>query len=125
MANTITRTTLVDGAGKYVVLFTIIGDGSGEETATRVNTTSGDLGTNASILKVQGAVSGFQARLLFDATTDVYALQLPTDVDIEFNFREFGGVKNFAGSGKTGDILITTNGLGAGDSGSFIITCLK
>lgn len=56
-------------------------------------------------------------RLDFDASTDVLAVPFPTlnGNQIELCFEREGGLKNYAGTGRTGDILLTTTGLAAGD----------
>jgi len=125
MANTVTKQLIQNGSKYYVTKVTIIGDGSGEETATLLNTTSGDLGTNSKIISVTGALSGFSARLLFDATIDEYAMQIPSDHPVDFCFRTQGGVISSQGAGITGNILITTAGLGAGDSGFLLLEISK
>ena len=117
MANTKVTKNIENGSKYYVMEWTVIGDGSGEETAVRINTTTGDLGTNPKILEVKAALTGFSARLLFDATADEYALQIPSDNPVELCFRDQGGIASSAPAGITGDILVTTSGSGAGDSG--------
>lgn len=124
MANTITKQILANGSKYYIVKITIVGDGSGEETATRLNTTSGDMGTNPTLLEVETALSGFSARLLWDATTDVMICQIPSDDSVKLCFKG-NPLPNNAGTGKTGDILITTSGLGNGDSGHIILKVQK
>lgn len=125
MANTIARQVLLNGTQLYVVKLTIIGDGSGEESAILVNNTTGDLGTNSKIMKIVSSVSGFHARLLFDATTDVFAWELTDSACNIIDFEKEGGLINNAGTGITGDILLTTVGLGAGDSGSILLVIRK
>lgn len=125
MANTIARQVILNGSRNYVLRVTIIGDGSGEETALRLNSTTGDLGTNPKIISIQGALSGFSARLLWDATTDEYCLQVPSDNPVDWCFDKFGGLINTQPSGVTGDLVITTSGLGNGDSGVLFIAFSK
>lgn len=60
--------------------------------------------------------------LEFDATTDVLALTLPFNGrSMKMGFEYFGGLKNTAGAGVTGDITLTTTGLAAGESVTIII----
>lgn len=125
MANTVARQVLVNGSRNYVVKFTIVGDGTGEESATRVNATSGDCGTDNKIMSVKGICTGCTAQLLFDATTDVFAIGLPQDKDICQDFKKVGGLINNAGTGKTGDVLITTAGLGSGDTVTLVLSIKK
>jgi hypothetical protein len=127
MANTITRQVLVNGTKHYIIKVTIEGDGSGEETATRIPVSSGDAGTSGNkLLSILGSTTGFSAKLLWDATTDVLSLTLPPDREFNYDFRnEVGGLPNNAGAGITGDLVFTTSGLGAGDAGFLLIDIAK
>lgn len=131
MANVFSLQTIHDGPRNLIVQLDIVGDGSGEQTATDFI----DISTYASvplqgaptgcvIKKIKSTLEGFSAKLLWDASTDVEAFLLgQTSVDMDFS--DFGGLVNNSGSGKTGDILITTVGLGSGDSGTIILTLRK
>lgn len=121
----LTSTVLFSGSLWYIVKCDIVGDGTGDLTNSRVNVTTGDMGKNNSLYELHGELTGFSAKLLFDATTKVYATQLPSDVDIHQKFSRQGAIPNNAGTGKTGDILITTNGLMNGASGSFVLKVRK
>ena len=129
MANTITRRVLQDNTFRYVILVTLEGDGSGEETATRLNSVTGDMGTTNYVESIEATLTGFSAKLFFDATTDVFFAQLASDRDQIVDYRKGDRdgllLKNNAGSGVTGDIVITTSGLGAGDSGHILLTVRK
>lgn len=127
MANTITRQTLNDGEKNLTVKVHIVGDGSGEETNTVLidaSTYSPVLPTNARLMRTHSHMSGFTAELLWDATANVPAINIP-DYDESSDFSHIGGLKNNAGAGVTGDVLITTTGLGAGDKGTIILTFSK
>lgn len=125
MANAITRQVLSNGLKNYIVRYTITGDGSGEETASRINNVSGDMGTDNKIWKIEAVLHGFDAQVLWDATTDVVACSLPTEVDCHLSFVKQGGIINNAGTGKTGDLLLATAGLGAGDYGTIVVHVKK
>lgn len=125
MANAVARQVLVNGPTTYIVKLTIIGDGSGEETATRVNSVSGDMGTTPKLMNIEGNLTGFSGQLLWDATSDVFCAQLPADFMTSQDFTQTGGLPNNSGTGKTGDMLITTTGLGSGDSGSLVVWFTK
>lgn len=116
MANTVSRQLINNGPRNYVENLTIIGDGSGEETALRVNVTSGDMGLNNALEMIAFSTQGCSAQLLWDAATDVLVENLPTDFSDLKKYRRFGGKPNPGGTGSNGDLLITTNGLGSGDS---------
>lgn len=131
MANTFSLQTIHDGKRNLVVQLDIVGDGSGEESATLfidISTYASDprrgAPTGCKIEKIKATLEGFAAKLLWDATTDVEAFllgQTPTDM----RFTHGGGLVNNAGSGKTGDIRITTVGLGSGDQGTIILYLRK
>lgn len=121
MANTVARRVILNGSRNYVVEFTVVGDGTGEETLTRINETSGDMGTDNKIMSINYVLNGFNAKLYFDASTDLFAWGLDSDKQETVKFNKVGGLVNNAGTGKTGDLLITTTGLGIGDSGSIIV----
>ena len=125
MPNTVARQLILNGSANYVVKFTIVGDGSGEETGTLINVTTGDCGTNDKIWEIKGICTGCTALLSWDATTDVFALGLPSDKDVNLKYRNVGGITNNAGTGKTGDLLITTVGLGANDTVSIVVWIKK
>ncbi len=125
MANAIAKQVLINGPQTYVLKVTIIGDGSGEETATLLNATTGDCGTAPSLKRVVASLTGFSAKLLWDATTDVMVQQLVAEQPIDLDYCFPGGLKNNGGTGVTGDILITTAGLGAGDSGHIYLEIKK
>lgn len=132
MANTITNTTLLAGTKEAIVYVTLQSDGT-QETGTVLYDSSaiaaiaGDSDTlTCKILEVYGssnAASTARVRLLFDATTDVVAMDIPCATNpTKANFRRIGGLPNVSGTGKTGDILITTSGLGSGDTITLVLT---
>jgi hypothetical protein len=125
MANTVASQVLFDGTRKHIEQYTIIGDGSGDLSAALMNAVSGNMGTTTKLIHIQAELSGFSAQLLWDASTPVLMMQLPADANIDQDYYAFGGLVNNAGTGKTGDIKITTNGLSANMSGTITFTCLK
>lgn len=129
MANTITNTTLMLGNSKVVKYVCIASDGTQETDYVLYDSSAiaASLGKsdplNCKIRSLQCFSSSAAAvmKLEWDAATDVLALALPLrDVDVCFD--SFGGLKNTAGTGKTGDILLTTTGLASGDSVTIILT---
>lgn len=130
MVNTIATQTLQDGPRNLVVKVNILGDASGEETATQLIDVSaydghGKNWDEVSILRAQGSLTGFSVNLLWDATTDLRAMDLSADDPFCLDHREVGGLINDAGTGVTGDINFTTVGLGAADTGSFVLWMKK
>ncbi|HDA7291300.1 TPA: hypothetical protein O5T71_002607, partial [Staphylococcus aureus] len=66
MANTITKTTIIDGIRNLVIMLNISGDGSGDETNTLImdrSTFAPTDGTEIVIEKVAGNLNGFTAAL--------------------------------------------------------------
>lgn len=121
MANIVTTRILEDGVRNAVIHAYIASDGaSGDETDTvlvDVSTLAG-APSAVSVLKVTGNFAGFTGVLEWDATADVPFLAVPDSSEFEFDGCEFAGITNNAGAGVTGDITITTTGLGtAGDAG--------
>lgn len=133
MANTITNTRTVEGV-KKVVQYITLAYVDAQETGTVIYDSSAVatvLGVTdplkSSIRDIRYIASGAatKAHLLWDATTDVVALSLPYSAggaSVYMNFRDIGGLKNVAGSGITGDVLLTTTGLAAGDTITIILT---
>ena len=126
MANTITKRTIVDGDRNLVVHIHIDGDGSGEETDTVLIDASSytPAFTDCKLMKIDAALIGFSIELNWDATANVIATHIP-DYEFHQDFRWFGGIPNDAGAGRTGDLLITTTGLGANDHGDFVLFLKK
>ena len=130
MANTLNVQILIDNPVRSVIKATIIGDGVvGDETFTIYDaSTYVSATTNPKLYKIMvfntGDVGGI---LKWDATTDVIVFTLPDpDHTMNFDFTDFGGIVNNAGSGKTGDVLLTTTGLDTvGDSITLILDIKK
>lgn len=126
MVNSIEKQTIVNGPKNLVVKAHIDGDGSGEETDTILINVSDYAATEVSIIGIHTTLSGFTADLIWDATANVACINIP---DYEYNLngdiKHFGGLPNNAGAGKTGDILITTIGLGASEHGTIILEMKK
>ena len=63
--------------------------------------------------------------VLFDASTDVLAIQLGENQSGHHDYTKFGGINNNAGSGVTGDINFTTVGHSSGDTYTIILYLRK
>jgi hypothetical protein len=132
MADTVTSQTIEDGPRTAIFAFTNVSDGTGESAVTKidVSTLSKNPVDNAACTSVQieciwYSTIGMGVEILFDATTDVLAWELPADYSDSLDFSEFVGIPNNAGSGKTGDINFTTVGHSLGDSYSVILKVKK
>ena len=131
MADAVTSQTLIDGVKTAVLKFTNISDGSGESAVAKVDVSAlsaNDVGkscTGASIEKIWWQCNGMKVQLLFDATSNVIAIELGENQSGYHDYTNFGGIINNAGSGKTGDILFTTVGHSSADSYTIILQVRK
>lgn len=128
MADTVTNRTLIDGARNAVVILTNSSDGTGESAVLKVdvsglNSFGGQSCSGVNIRRVHYNTFGMAAQLLWDATTDVTALILQGDG--MFDFTTIGGLGNNSGTGKTGDILLTTIGHTSGDTYTIVLELEK
>jgi hypothetical protein len=131
MADAVTSQTIIDGSKKAVLKFTNVSDGSGESAVTKVdvsalaNNSIGQACTGASIQKIWWQCIGMKVQILFDATSDVLAIELGENQSGYHDYSHFGGIPNNAGSGKTGDIQFTTVGHSSADSYTIILEVNK
>lgn len=120
MADAVTSATLVSNCTRVVKVFTNVSDGTGESAVQKVDI-SGLTGTPTAV-KINRVIydcSGMQVRVLFDHTTDDTALVLSGNGELDFT--PYGGLKDPASDGGTGDILFTTIGHTSGDSYTIIL----
>lgn len=124
MADAVASQIIIDGARNTVMKFTNLSDGTGEAGVTKVDV-SALQGAPASVRvdRIHYCVNGMVVTMLWDATTDVRMVELAGDG--WFDFRDFGGLPNNAGTGVTGDILFTTTGASSGDSYSIVLEMAK
>lgn len=130
MADAVTSQKIFEGNKTVIYKFTNVSDGNGESAVLKVDVSglasdklSGRVCNGVVIERVDYAVSGMQVQLLWDATTDVVALVLQGDGFMDL--RDRGGIVNNSGSGKTGDLLLTTVGHTSGDTYSIVLTMKK
>ena len=122
MADAVATTTIIDGPRKAVIYCTDTSDGDGEAAVTKVDVSalsqSPDLDTCTGVRleKVVFSNVGMGVKILWDATADVIALELPADYSDTLEFSDISGLPNYAGTGKTGDIKFTTVGATSGDT---------
>ena len=122
MADAVTSQTIFDG-DKYVIMkFTNISDGSGESAVKKVDVSAlntdinGNTCTSVAIEKIWWQCIGMKVQLFFDATSDAFIIELGENQSGHHDYSEFGGLRNNAGSGKTGDIDFTTVGHSSADT---------
>ena len=131
MADAVGSQTILDGERLFIAKYTNLSDGTGETGVVKVdvstlNPNSFGLACNGvKINKIYATTHGLQVRILWDATTDVFAWVIPQNSNYLMDFSSFGGIPNNAGAGVTGDVLFTTQDSSAGDSYTVVLECLK
>ena len=131
MADAVTSQTILDGPNKVVMKFTNVSDGTGESAVTKVDVsglatgTDGATCTGVTIEQIWWQCVGMKVNILFDATSAVLAIQLGENQSGHHDYRDFGGIPNNAGSGKTGDIQFTTVGHTSADTYTIILAMRK
>jgi hypothetical protein len=124
MADAVSSQTILDNSRNVVMKFTNTSDGTGEAAVLKVDVSAlNGAPSKVTIEKIHYSVAGMVARLLWDADTDVTCVDLQGDGCL--NAEKFGGLTNNAGTGVTGDILLTTVGHTAGDSYTIILEMKK
>ena len=132
MADAVTATTVEDGPKKAIIYCTNTSDGTGEAAVVKVDVSAlaslqdGTACTGVRIQKVAFSTVGLSVKLLWDASVDVIAVELPADYSDTLDYSDISGLPNVAASGgNTGDINLTTLGHSSGDTYSVVLHCLK
>ena len=131
MADAVTSQTIIDGERNCVMKFTNVSDGTGESAVAKVDVSA--LASNAAgvacsevrVLRISHAIVGMSVQLFLDATSNVLLVELAESSNGHMDFKDFGGLPNNAGSGKTGDVLFTTKGHSSGDTYSITLEMVK
>lgn len=122
MGDAVAAQTLFEGSKEIIMKFTNISDGTGESTVKKVDVSAlSPAASTVKIMRIIFTTDGMAVQILFDATSNILAYSIAKDQTGTLDFSKFGGLKNNAGAGVTGDILFTTVGHGAGDSYSIIL----
>tara|TARA_R110001632_G_scaffold112104_1_gene223074 strand:+ start:116 stop:520 length:405 start_codon:yes stop_codon:yes gene_type:complete len=132
MADAVTKTTVEDGPKRAIIYCTNTSDGTGESAVVKVDVSAlsslqdGTACTGVRIQKITFTNVGMGVKLLWDASTDVIAAELPADYSDTLDYSDMSGLPNVAASGgNTGDIQLTTVGHSSGDTYSVVLHCLK
>jgi hypothetical protein len=131
MADTVASQTLADGPKTAVLKFSNISDGSGESAVTKVDVSAltasadGDTCTGVTIERIWWQCIGMKVQILWDATTDLFCIELGENQSGDHDYTKFGGLTNNSGSGKTGDVKFTTVGHSDGDTYTVILYLRK
>lgn len=123
VAPTIETTTLVDDPKTVAVSVVIPTGGDADVSATAIIDVSAltPAATQLKINKVQYSLEGFTALLAFDATTDSKAMLLAGSGCIDLSNIGSPGLDDPQASGYTGDLMLSTNGLGATNEGGMVV----
>ena len=131
MADAVSSQTILDGERLFIGKFTNISDGTGETAVVKidVSTLSSNAAGNAcngvKINKLWYTTHGMEVRILFDATVDTFAWQIPQNNSYFMDFSSFGGLPSNAGAGVTGDVSFTTVDASNGDMYTIVIEAIK
>tara|TARA_Y100001973_G_C5175130_1_gene321436 strand:- start:713 stop:1114 length:402 start_codon:yes stop_codon:yes gene_type:complete len=131
MADAVSVSTIQDGGRTAIFYLTNTSDGTGEDAVTKIDVSAlatsadGDTCTGVRIQNIVFTTVGMGVKLLFDATTDVIVAELPPNYSDTLDYSAIGGLPNYAGTGKTGDIKLTTVGAADGETYAITITCTK
>ena len=131
MADAVTSQTLIDGPQTAVMKFTNVSDGSGEDAVKKVdvsalsNSAGGLACTGVVIEKMWWQCIGMKVKVLFDADTDAFCIELGENQSGHHDYTSFGGLTNNAGTGVTGDVLFTTVGHTSADTYTIILYMRK
>ena len=63
--------------------------------------------------------------MLWEASSNVFCWLVPQNTTYIQDFRDFGGLTNNAGTGKTGNLMFTTLDASAGDAYTVVIEAIK
>ena len=131
MADTVASQTILDGERLVIQKFTNISDGTGETAVVKVDVSAlnpnsfGIACNGVKLNKIYATTHGMEVRILFDATTDVFAWMIPQNTNYLMDLSSFGGIPNNAGAGVTGDVLFTTADASSGDMYTSVLECIK
>ena len=128
MAATATQQIIANGPRNLVLKYTIAGT-DGDASAVKlvdVSALDTSIGVNGlTLMSATWAVAGFSCMLAWDATADVPIIEMPSDTSDSQDYSKFGGIKNNAGTGATGDVMFTTTGYTDAGGGGHIYLCFK
>ena len=131
MADTVLNTTVFDGSKKLITHYNVVSDSSGGTTkivdVSELTSNNGKTCKTVRLNKVSFNVSvtapADAIRMQWDATTDVVFQSLSGEM--EYDYSDFGGLKNTKASGYTGDVNIVLPACAAGDSGTVVCEWIK
>lgn len=123
MANTIDTKIEQNGPRNFVVAVQITGDGSGDATLVPLITAPAD-SQLLSVWRATGSFVGFGAALFWEHSTTASSKQalVLNDAWGCYEFARSGGLINtVSAASRTGNIRLSTYGLGNGDHGTMLL----
>ena len=120
MAITITIQKILDSSRNVIIKAIITGTSDGTAILYNTDDYIGDV-RNVKITKIKYELQGFSAYLSFE---DINMLSLSANNPTAIDFTDMGGMLH-SNPPQTGNITITTNGLGVGDIGTIILFIKK
>ena len=131
MADAVASQTLIDGERMAIMKFTDISDGTGESKVLKVDVSaltpsaSGLACTGVTITKIHASTHGMEVQIFWDATTDVFCWGVPQNSQYTWDWSQFGGLTNNAGTGVTGNVLFSTVDASSGDFYTIVLEMVK
>lgn len=131
MADAVTTQVILDGERDFIAKYTNISDGTGETDVIKINVSTlapngfGRACTGVKINRIWASTHGLEVRMLWDATTDVFAWMIPQNSLYDMDFKMFGGIPNNANAGVSGNLLFTTVDATLGDMYTIVLECTK
>ena len=132
MADTVLNTTVFDGAKKLITHYNVVsGDVEGSTTkivdVSALASNNGKTCKTVRLNKVRFNVSvtapADAIRMQWDADTDVVFQTLAGEM--EFDYSDFGGLKNTEATGFTGDVNVVLPACSDGDSATIVCEWIK
>ena len=131
MADTVLNTTLFDGSKKVITHYNVVSDSTGGTTkivdVSELNSNNGKTCKTVRLNKVRFNVSvtapADAIRMQWDADTDVVFQTLAGEM--EFDYSDFGGLKNTEATGFTGDVNVVLPACTSGDTGTIVCEWIK
>lgn len=131
MADAVATQILFDGERKAIMKFTDVSDGTGETKVLKVDVSALNPSSfqkacdGVTITKIYAMTHGMEVAIYWDATTDVLVTTIPQNTNYVADYESFGGLWNNAGTGKTGNVLFSTQDASAGDTYTIILEMVK
>jgi len=131
MADAVATQILSDGPKFTVLKLTNVSDGSGEAAVVKVDVSGleasadGDACTEVVIERIWWQCIGMKVQILWNASTNLFCIELGENQSGEHDYTVFGGLTNNSGGGKNGDVLFTTVGHTSADTYTVILYLRK